>query len=116
MKRNFLFLGVLVLLMAVVTGTAFGQSNNTEYKINGVSTSEDIGGVEATHRYPDLIFENFNNFTVTVIFEAFTTARSNPNHYVGTIVLRANEKKVLPNTEVSGNMTSIILIVRRLGS
>jgi len=116
MKRNFLFLGMLALLLVVMTGIAFGQSNDTEYKINGVSTKEDIGGVEATHKYPDLIFENFNNFTVTVIFEAFTTARSNPDHYVGTIVLKANEKKVLPNTTVSGSMTRIILIVRRLRS
>jgi hypothetical protein len=107
---------MLALLLTVMTGIAFGQSTNAEYKINGVSTKEDIGGVEATHNYPNLIFENYNNFTVTVIFEAFTTARSNPDHYVGTIVLRANEKKVLPNTTVYGTLIRIVLIVRKLGS
>jgi len=115
MKRKIFFLGMLALLLTIMTGTAFGQPNDTEYKINGISTKEDIGGVEATYAHPNLTFENYNDFPVTVLFEVVTTARNNPSQYMGTIVLRANEKKVWP-TRVYGSISRMVVIVRKLAS
>jgi len=94
-------------------------------RINGICTSEDIGGVEIwIGSGGRLGFENFNNFTVSVIYEVevptafqFSSARGDvPSAWgsrTGTIVLRANEQR---ETRSGGYRwgRSFALIVRRL--
>ena len=87
------------------------------YRINGISTAEDIGGVEISYRGIGsrnfLIFENFNDFPVSVIFEV-----KRPNgSQTGTVVLRPNEIRETRNEFVFNPInTSFVLIVRRLAS
>ena len=85
------------------------------YRINGICTTEDIGGVEATgtphhSNYQmcawGLVFENYNNFTVSVIFEV-NKGRT------GTIVLRSNERKETTDKTYC-KPESIRLIARKL--
>ena len=98
----------------------FVTNNDIEdhsYRIHGICTSQDIGGVEVSFRgngfWNVLVFENFNNFAVTVIFEI---KRPNDSQ-TGTIVLRPNERRQTQN-EFNFNPanTSFVLIVRRLSS
>ncbi|MCL2209756.1 MAG: hypothetical protein FWB89_06330 [Treponema sp.] len=93
------------------------------YRINGISTAEDIGGVEVSRGtmtgrsnfsqryYFNLAFENFNSFPVTVIFE-ITTWQGNKQ--TGTIVLRPNEKRETLNDYF--HPESFVLIVRKMSS
>jgi len=102
---------IIVLLVAVVcfalnsfgqntanqtNGTTKSETHDTcAYRIAGICTSEDIGGVEVSRsgrsgdRWCSLEFENYNSFTVSVIYE-FETEREKKT---GVIVLRASEKK-----------------------
>lgn len=69
------------------------------YYINGISTRDDVGGVEIArgkltqHRFSDaylLSFRNYNNFPVSVIYELDDASRGTTT---GTIVLNAGETK-----------------------
>jgi len=117
------------------------------YRIAGICTTEDIGGVEVArirrtnekggHYYNEyfLEFENYNNFTVTVIFEYTTFAkvlseskmlsaekwRQDKNiittvliekKRTGTIVLKANEKKI--TKDIHDDPCDFKLIARKL--
>jgi hypothetical protein len=70
-------------------------TDNCAYRINGICTTDDIGGVEVSTKEADyahyyyLVFENHNSFAVNVIFEYETEEFKK----TGTIVLKANEKK-----------------------
>ena len=73
--------------------------DNCAYRISGICTTEDIGGVEISTSYSVngfyyLELENYNSFTVSVIFEYVTQG----NKKTGTIVLKANEKKKTNDT------------------
>lgn len=50
-----------------------GQKQDCPYRINGICVSEDIGGVDARIVYHDnctwVVFTNYNNFRVTVLYE-----------------------------------------------
>lgn len=67
------------------------------YYINGIPSSQDIGGVEVSRSNwnstaSKIRFENYNNFPVSVIFEVTTGGNENIKQ-TGTIVLQGNEKK-----------------------
>jgi hypothetical protein len=69
-----LFVGIIVLFLALIfVPSVFAQTASGDYFIAGISTKEDIGGVEVSSQYRDnryrLVFENYNNFPVSVIFE-----------------------------------------------
>lgn len=110
-----------MVLTFVITPSIFaldGEGNDGEYFISGISTREDIGGVEISRtvygssNYYYLVFENYNNFIVTIIFE-YTPSGTGEKH-TGTIVLRANEKKQTPNYYF--NPISFKMIVRKLST
>jgi hypothetical protein len=96
------------------------SGNETEdylYRINGISTEEDIGGVEVSRgRYHDnnryyLSFANYNNFSVSVIYEVET---SDIRKLTGTLVLRPYEKKESNDTFFQPE--SFVLISRKLNN
>ena len=97
--------------------------NSNEYFINGISTSQDIGGVDVefiddpenyyANKY--LRFTNYHNFPVTVIFEVEDYQRGGSYKKVtGRITLRANETKTTPNPYNVAKSRHCIMIVRRL--
>jgi hypothetical protein len=107
---------IIIAVLLSINLDCFGQSNRHPYYfINGLSTAEDIGGVEVSkgyyprdHVWYNLVFENFNNFKVTVIFEVATSQGKK----TGTIILEAGEIKMTNYNYV--NPSSFVLIVRRL--
>ena len=83
-----------------------GNSNNTNtekdcgFKINGVCSSEDIGGVDAEVFFKGgfyLKLTNYNQFPVTVLFEA--NYNHGDDYKTGTVVLSAygttNSEKIV---------------------
>jgi hypothetical protein len=82
------------------------------YRINGISTAEDIGGVEATGFIDGIRFVNYNNFTVTVIYEAEVSGGRGKR--TGTTVLQKGETKDIGLSTNGWGFHSIILIVRKL--
>jgi len=109
--------------------TKLGSQEKCTYWISGVCANEDIGGVEVAlgsifnEDKPwcfHLMFENYNNFTVSVIFECIAeelnrdTNRLEPTKQTGTIVLKANETKETKN--VYYNPRNFKLIVRKLNN
>jgi len=90
----------------IVPGTSLASElekpkvvNKGEFKINGVSSSEDIGGVdmftgaESIGASSRIVFKNNNNFAVSVVFELGTIGETK----TGTIDLKANERKETRN-------------------
>ena len=97
--------------------------DNHEYFINGISTREDIGGVDVefvddpknyyANKY--LKFTNYHNFPVTVIFEVEDYQRGGYYEKVtGRISLRADETKTTPNPYNVAKSRHCVMIVRRL--
>ena len=94
------------------------------YRINGISTAEDIGGVEVTkanmtrNEFYHIALENYNNFPVSVIFQSEVTTYDGRNQgrrtETGTMVLRPGEKK--ETQDVYWNPGNFVLIVRKLSS
>jgi len=135
-RRNFLRKSILTLSIFVLFGTyCFGQTvgvqviggsneptiiNEPGHRINGICTSEDLGGVEAlirnvTDRHRGIYeghldFENFNDFAVTVIYEI-----RNDIGYAstGNIVLRAGQRRTV---QAPFQVIGVKLIARRLGN
>ena len=129
MKRFLLTLALVCGFATIVSAqnvviqqnTSSPQSSQTttghEYYINGISTAEDIGGVDVEFKekssygnYTDyyLQFTNYHDFTVRVLFEL-------SGRMYGSITLQANETKCTPNYyEVFDDNISIIMIVRKL--
>lgn len=93
----------------VANGNNSNTSNNQDqeecpYRINGICSTEDIGGVDirfeyvkdgvittSSNDYVHLVLENYNNFTVSVLVE-YTTQYSGP--YIENYVLKAGETKM----------------------
>ena len=104
----------------VIQTNEAGKSNTVDdcaYRISGICTTEDIGGVEVARGSNDyssfyrLVFENYNSFVVSVIFEVEVYSG---DKYTGTIVLKANEKK---ETKDSYNVPkNFKLIARKLNN
>ncbi|MDR1847603.1 MAG: hypothetical protein LBR17_05750 [Bacteroidales bacterium] len=100
------------------TDTKNGQTKTDDcaYRIAGICTSEDIGGVEvskgnfAGSGYYHLKFSNYNSFPVRVIFEY----QSNGNFHTGTIILKANEIKQTEDNYYSPH--NFKLIVRKMSN
>ena len=132
MKKIFivvtLFIGISHIVSAqnvvIQSNTTTPQSsvNNNQYYINGISTREDIGGVEVVFEagsssqysgfsYYNLIFTNYHNFPVSVIYEL---PRGYTGKTYGTIILNANETKKSQSYKLEWRDKSIIMIVRKL--
>lgn len=99
--------------------TSIVQAKSGKYYINGVSSSEDVGGVEVyaisegNSKTRRLKFTNFNDFNVSVLYEVFLSNSSSNNKKTSTIVLEAGESKIT-NTYYNSN-DDFRLIVRRMG-
>jgi len=132
----------LLLVVAVLMGISINanaqniivqQNNNSssistvrsdkEYFIDGISTREDIGGVEvvfvddpeAYYANKYLKFTNYHNFPVTVIFEVEDYQRGGSYKKVtGRIILRANETKTTPNPYNVAKSRHCVMIVRKI--
>jgi uncharacterized protein YunC (DUF1805 family) len=95
-------------------------NDDCAYRINGICTTEDLGGVEISKvtgtadncgsSYYKLSFENYNDFVVSVIYEYSNSTEENFKR-TGTIILKAHEKKV---TECLHRPESIKSIARKL--
>jgi len=91
------------------------KTNYCAYRIGGICTTEDIGGVEVARGsnssgdYYHLVFENYNSFIVTVIFEVQTEYG---NKKTGTIVLKPDERK--ETQDIYWSPSNFKLIVRKL--
>lgn len=110
----------LILLLSIVFasyGIVSGQSQNNiiinqsgpatqqnmsasgEIFINGVSSKEDVGGVEVSvgkykgQGYNNLYFKNYNNFPVSVSYLVYVYENGATVSKTGTIVLNAKESK-----------------------
>lgn len=118
MRKNLLLLGLLFTTLCVAQNTVVIQqstngstsqsTNNNAYYIQGIPSTENIGGVDVTtqgnndpYGNPYLYyvnFKNYRNFPVTVLFE-FTyghpKAEDGPFLYEGSITLDAGETKTL---------------------
>lgn len=101
------------------SSTSTVQDDNG-YFINGISTKEDIGGVDVEFvdddpswqtPYKRLKFTNYHNFTVTVIFEV---EEYEGKKVPGRITLRANETKTTPNAYYVARNRHCVMIVRKL--
>lgn len=96
--------------------------NECPYRINGICSTEDIGGVavETTGGGWKFDIVNYNNFAVTIIYEVTSSRGIQGGSYygteteTGTIVLKANESKPFPR-QGSFNV-STKMIVRKLNN
>lgn len=119
----------------IINGQGVSQSGkNSIYYVNGISSTEDIGGVTAyfenfgvnastgvreriktgeSYYDPELyyIFENCNSFPVTVVFEG---KWGEEIRHSGTLTLKAYEKKKYLAPTLSA-VSKILTITRRLG-
>lgn len=96
------------------------QTTGNEYYINGISTAQDIGGVDAEiintgkrdyndYFYHKIKFTNYHEFTVTVLFEI------GKDKEPGTITIPAKTAKTAPNEYVLYKTDrNIVMIVRKL--
>ncbi|MBO5217626.1 MAG: hypothetical protein J6B41_07785 [Alistipes sp.] len=97
------------------------QTTGNEYFINGISTAQDIGGVDAEiintgkwdsyycDYYHKIKFTNYHEFTVTVLFEIGISK------VPGTITIPAKTAKTAPNEYLIGkDDRRIVMIVRKL--
>ena len=128
MKRTILLTTLLVLFLSaksqvnIINIDPNRQKESNEYFINGISTREDIGGVEVstervransyTNYTNELVyFENYRDVPVTVIYELF----SGPGKPLasGSCILKAGERKYVANLH-QHLLTKSILIVRKL--
>ena len=102
----------------VIQTNEVGKSTTNDdcaYRISGICTTEDIGGVEVSQAsysgsWKLLEFENYNSFTVSVIYEFVTSGEKK----TGTIVLKANEKKTTKDNYYYP--TDFKLIARKLNN
>lgn len=103
------------------------STNNGEFKINGISSSEDIGGVDVqfvkaeSHQYDhiEVIFENYNTFPVTVLCKTsykFDPRSTEKHEKTYSIVLGTRGKKVADVGWGSISTCSVEgMIVRKVG-
>jgi len=116
MKKKVLLMSLCLLL---ITAGIFAQgAEDKSYRINGISTAEDIGGVDVSGVDGvggQLEFVNHNSFPVTVIYEA---AYSVNDKVTGTVVLdKGATKKISVKCADGGcrwGFERYTLIVRKL--
>lgn len=119
-----------------ITNNGTGGNSNTQrdcdFKINGVCSSEDIGGVSLERFYNEIILgqenapwpnhygyaelKNYNNFTVTVLIQVAFEFRDSYQEETYQVVIPSNESR---NVKIKkGNCPSCYtlqgMIVRRL--
>lgn len=145
MKNIIITLGVLVGIMSctyaqnIIQITQNGNSSNAQndcgFKINGICSSEDIGGVSLEGLSRDVYgsgpwangitnaeLKNYNNFTVTVLikflFDSYSQGGATYEDEVYQVVIPSNETKKVQLKR--GNCPSCYslqgMIVRRLGN
>ncbi|MDO5316161.1 MAG: hypothetical protein Q4F82_08645 [bacterium] len=81
------------------------STNNGEFKINGISSSEDIGGVDVEFKRIgneneySIVFTNYNSFTVSTLciveYRESNYGGSHMEEKTYNIVLRANGTKTI---------------------
>lgn len=121
---------IFLLLLIFGTGT-FAQTNNAiiinqgtavekttlsngEIFINGISSKEDVGGVEVSKgKYrgngrTDLLFKNYNKFPVSVVFIVHSDNNGNISESTGSIVLSPGQSKFSRDTYVGAHDFRII--------
>ena len=103
------------------------QTTGNEYYINGISTAQDIGGVDVAFikdqngdwtgspEKPDyhdyfLSFTNYHEFTVTILFEVTEGSRKT----TGTITVPKGITKRTPNSYWLNGNFNIVTIVRKI--
>lgn len=93
--------------------------NDKQYYINGISTREDIGGVDVKFKevdygsgysYYELTFTNYHSSPVTVMYEL----NGADGKTYGYINLKANETKTSAQYRLAFRDQSIIMIVRKI--
>ncbi len=145
MKNIIVTLGVLFGIMScsfaqniiqiTQNGNGGNSSNDCGFKINGICSSEDIGGVSleglSRHVYDsgpwangitNAELKNYNNFTVTVLikflFDSYSQGGATYEDEVYQVVIPSNETKKVQLKR--GNCPSCYslqgMIVRRLGN
>ena len=139
MKNNKIKRMLAIVLFVAFASTVFAQAvkdKTTDFTINGISSKEDIGGVEVslvdtgrvhTFTYNEwtslsfplyrVAFENYNDFTVTLTYEFDTDQGIKKS---GTMFLRAGESKQIGEDYYHDNgMSDVIhnlkMIVRKMG-
>ncbi len=100
-----------------ITSTSSNENTNIKY-INGIPSTEDIGGVEVVQEeYPYAKFINYHPFTVTVNYEIISTTGTynHPitNEYteVGSIVIPSGQSKTI---RIWGKLYKAFTITRKL--
>lgn len=87
------------------------QDPNIFY-INGIPSTQDIGGVEAqptTDYYA--VFTNYHSSTVTVLYQVLSVSRYEEYINVGSLVLQSNETK---KVKIGCPIREIATITRKL--
>ncbi len=124
MKKIFLALFVIIGSTATVNAQQTVVSQNQQvstaqttdpniFYINGIPSTQDIGGVEALYkedRYRYLFLKNFNSSKVTVLYQYEDVDNG---IYTGSVVLRPNESKRVPTFE-NHSILRIATITRKL--
>ena len=121
---------IIVCIVCIVSNVhVFSQNRmsvtvnqNVIYVINGVSSKEDIGGVECNALKPQtaqaaqiIKFTNYNNFNVSVLYKLEVIDTTGTiSHKTGTIVLGNGEAKTI---EIKyPTLGDIKLITRKIGN
>ena len=92
--------------------------DDNQYYINGISTREDIGGVEigrgeyVPNNNYRIKLTNYNDFTVTVLFEFIHSSYEYEKIEKRTMVLRAGETKETENSYY--HPREYVIITRKL--
>lgn len=138
MKKLTLILTLVILSIStqaqnIIQVTNDGSGNNNsqkkecEYKINGICSTEDIGGVDVEITCGDCsswctvyaTFTNYNSFTVTVLYEISNNGdQGKADGSTGSIVIPANGSKQVDWGRTyacqKGNFSVRGIIVRKL--
>ncbi len=108
----------VILQQSTGGNTNSSASDDKQYYINGISTKEDVGGVEMSRGsssgfagYWHLKFTNYNDFLVSVIYEV---EDYNRGAVTGNIVLNAGETK--SSSDSYKSPANFKLIARRMSS
>ena len=107
--------GMSAFAQNVVIQTNETKSENTDgskyYWINGISSKEDIGGVDVEttrvcpyYCYANVTLTNYNNFNVTVYYEI---KNANGDTQSGSKVLKPNESKKVLDGNVFSYTTGV---------
>ena len=106
--------------VVVQTNNGVTNANNTDPNIryiNGIPSTQDIGGVETSvSRQGIITFKNYHSFTVTVNYEI--NYQKGPDHddyqKIGSLVIPTGEYKTVSVPVYSHRIHEIYTITRRL--